>query len=130
MRGHVPGAGPGERPGPRVSPENFRRAVLRPPRHRTAHRQPRITATPPKDFGAQQPLRLRYLSGLASQPAPPGGNAVALDGGPPVPQLDQPWLNHLQAVEEPQHLGVTAVGVLLVANAVNAVPRFSQLGLE
>ena len=70
------------------------------------------------------------LSGLAPKPAPPRGHAVALDSGPPVPQLDQPGFNHLQAVEEPQDLGMSAVGVLLVADAVNAVPRFSQLGLE
>src|SRR5512138_1710163 len=55
---------------------------------------------------------------LARQAAPSRCHPAGFDGGPPVPQLHQPGLDHLQAVEEAQDLGVAAVGVLLVADAV------------
>ena len=44
-----------------------------------------------------------------------------------MPQLHQSGLDQLQAVEESQDLGVAAVGVLLVADAVDAVPGPVQL---
>ena len=43
------------------------------------------------------------------------------------PQFHQPGLDHLQAVEKPQDLGVTAVGVLLMTDAVHPVPRLIHL---